>query len=224
MQRFDVRETQEIAVRGRYLRWDTDSGNPIAVRAAGIDLGQVYPGELLELPDVVDKWTITPQPGETGFVRVGMNRVDSDRKNPQSRLPVVVITEQVAPARSGAPGWLSGSSAGVPAGQQNWVMFDLGEEWAQYSLIGIQTCVVGSPVSAWFRSCGGPDLAQTQAQRLGAAYSQAEAAQQNVNSASGEAVWGWTRPAGRYFKVYMSNNASAATQPGTLIRLHLYPG
>lgn len=133
MQRFDIRETQEISARGRYLRWDTDSGNPIGVRASGVDYGQLYPGELLELPEVVDKWLITPAPGEVGFVRVGLARVDSDRKNPQSRVPVLMMETGVAQVAAGAgPGWVSGDPAGLVASGNLTTVYDLGPEWRQY--------------------------------------------------------------------------------------------
>lgn len=225
MQRFDIRETQEIAARGRYLRWDTDSGRPINVRAAGVDLGPLFPGELLELPEPVDKWMVTPQPGETGFVRVGFDRVDSDRKSPQSRPPVLIMETGAGQVAAGAgPGWVSGNPAGLPAATSLEICFDLGSEWAQYTVAQVLVYVAG-PSSGFsaVQVYGGDTTANLGARRLPPAYAtNFGTTYQTVPSTGMQGVC--VRPVGRYVFVTVYNqDASNAAGASSRITLAAYP-
>lgn len=227
MQRFDIREPQEVAARGRYLRWDTDSGQPINVRAAGVDLGPLYPGELMELPDPVDKWLITPQAGETGFVRVGFDRIDSDRKNPQSRVPLLLMLAGSGQVAAGAgPGWVSGSPVGIAPSGTVAAIFDLGPEWRQYRAAALSVAAGagggGITVGIYWE-----DTAALTYARTGAApgYGGSPGIQHAISAAAGGGPIAHNNGVmGRYLTLALTNqSASLATAAGSSIAVAVYP-
>lgn len=230
-QQFDVRGTDgpmTINAAGNFLRFDSTSGQPIKLRADGQDLGQLWPGESVELPEAAGAWIVTADAAETGIVRVGFGRIDSTRRTVIEKPPVLVMETDANPVPGGAgPGWVTGSPASMAASATVAVLFDLGADWDQYATVQVTLRPLG-PSSGFsgvsFSGRDTPVAAQNLVRSLREVSSSAFAITfASVTTANAAAV-AMLRPFGRYVVVMVTNaDAANATGAGSRVALAAFP-
>lgn len=230
-QQFDVRGTDgpmTINAAGNFLRFDSTSGLPIKLRADGQDLGQIWPGESVELPEAAGAWIVTADAAETGVVRVGFGRIDSTRRTVIEKPPVLVMDAGTNPVPGGAaPGWVSGTPANLAAAASVACLFDLGPDWDQYATVQLAVRANGpssgySSVSASGRDT--PVAVMNQSRYLREAGSSGFGilfASLTTANTAGVAV---VRPSGRYVVVNLVNaDASNAMGAAAGVTLTAFP-
>lgn len=228
-QQFDVRGTDgpmTINAAGNFLRFDSTTGLPIKLRADGQDLGQLWPGESVELPEAAGSWVVTADASETGVVRVGFGRIDSTRRTVIEKQPVLLMQTDVAQVPGGAgAGWVSGTPSGLAASATVNCVFDLGPDWDQYGVAAVGVLPIGpSSGMANVQAMGSDNTAPNPARRL---KDMAVAGSANSSFAINTSSNGHTfhvRPFGRYLIVSVSNaDAANALGAASKVSVAAYP-
>lgn len=230
-QQFDVRGTDgpmTINAAGNFLRFDSTSGLPVTLRADGQDLGRLWPGESVELPEGATSWIVTADPTETGVVRVGFGRIDSTRRTVIEKAPVLLMqTDQGQVAGGAAAGWVSGTPAGLAPSAFVNVTFDLGPDWDQYGVCEIVITPQG-PSSGFSNIVfyGSDTAAVTSTSRRRASNTTGGPSVffiASLTTAGGVQLVSM-RPAGRYVITTLNNaDAGAAIGASAKVQLVAYP-